>query len=74
MMMNHTCAKGGGGSGGMLPLKNVGKNGAVWCNLSVPELVIIDLKTTFLGIINQQPKFCAIFFSKINPDARFCTK
>ena len=65
---------GGGGSGGMLPLKNVGKNGAIWCILSVPELVIIDLKTTFSGIINQQPKFCAIFFSKINPDSRFGTK
>ena len=23
---------------------------------------------------NQQPKFCAIFFSKINPDAHFGTK
>ena len=25
-------------------------------------------------IINQKPKFCAIFFSKINPDAHFGTK
>ena len=25
-------------------------------------------------IINQKPKFCAIFFFKINPDAHFGTK
>ena len=28
----------------------------------------------FFLIINQQPKFCAIFFSKINPDGHFGTK
>ena len=25
-------------------------------------------------MINQQPKFCATFFSKINPDGHFGTK
>ena len=28
----------------------------------------------FILIINQQPKLCAIFFSKINPDGHFGTK
>ena len=28
----------------------------------------------FFFVINQQSKFCAIFFSKINPDAHFGTK
>ena len=28
----------------------------------------------FFFIINQQPKFCAIFFSKINPDGHFGIK
>ena len=68
MMLIITCA-GGGGSG------KFDKNGAVWCILSVPKLVIINLKiSNFFFIINQQPKFRAIFFSKINPDAHFGTK
>ena len=53
------------------------KNGAVWCILNVPKFVIINLKINIFLIINQQPKFCAIFFSKINkinPDAHFGTK
>ena len=66
MMLIITCARGGG--------KKFDKNGAVWCILSVPKLVIINLKINIFLIINQQPKFCAIFFSKINPDAHFGTK
>ena len=58
----------------MLPLKKIDKNGAIWCILSVRKLVIIKLKIIFFGIINQQPKFCANFFSKINPDVHFGTK
>ena len=59
----------------MLPRKIFDKIGAIWCILSVLKLVIINLKINmFLGKINQQPKFCAIFFSKINPDAHFGTK
>ena len=38
------------------------------------KLVIINLKINSFFIINHQPKFCAIFFSKINPDAHFGTK
>ena len=49
------------------------KNGAFWCILSVPKLVIINLKINIF-LENQQPKFCTIFFSKINPDAHFGTK
>ena len=49
------------------------KNGWVWCILSVPKLVIINLKINIFFIINQKPKLCAIFFSKINPDAHFGT-
>ena len=44
------------------------------CILHVPKLVIINLKIYIFWIINQQPKFRAIFFSKINPDAHFGTK
>ena len=67
MMLIITCVRGVQGK--------FDKNGAVWCILSVPKLVIINLKINgvFL-IINQQPKFCAIFFSKINPDGHFGTK
>ena len=49
------------------------KNGGVWCILGVPKLVNINLKINIFFIINQKPKFCAIFFSKINPDAHFGT-
>ena len=52
MMLIITCARGVWGK--------FDKNGAVWCILSVPKLVIINLKiNTFFNIINQQPKFCA---------------
>ena len=66
MMLIITCVRGSGGK--------FDKNGAIWCILSVPKLVIIHLKINiFFWIINQQPKFCAIFFSKINPDGYFGT-
>ena len=57
----------------MLPPKNFDKNSAIWCILSVPKLVIINLKINVLSI-NQQPNFCANFFFKTNPDAHFGTK
>ena len=57
----------------MLPRKIFDKNGAIWCIMSVPKLVIINLKINIF-FVNQQPKFCANFFSKINPDAHFGTK
>ena len=66
MMLIITCVRGVRGK--------FDKNGAVWCILSVPKLVIINLKINIFFIINQQPKFCAIFFSKINPDGHFGTK
>ena len=56
------------------PRKVFDKIGAIWCILSVPKIVIINLKINIFFIINQQPKFCATFFSKINPDAHFGTK
>ena len=31
-------------------------------------------KSTFFRIINQQPKFCAIYFSKINLDVHVSTE
>ena len=34
-----------GGSGGMHPLENFDKNGAIWCNLGVPKYVITILKS-----------------------------
>ena len=39
MMLIITCARGGGGVRGKFD-----KNGGVWCILSVPKLVIINLK------------------------------
>ena len=50
------------------------KNGAIWCILGVPKYAIINLKINNFRIINQQHKFCAIFFSEINPDAHISTK
>ena len=70
MMLIHTCAR---GVWHALPEKN-DKNGAIWCILSVPKYVIINLKINNFFIINQQPKFCDVFFSKINPDAHVSTK
>ena len=58
----------------MLPRKNFDKNGAIWFILSVPKLVIINLKNQLFFFINQHPKLCAKFFSKINPDTHFGTK
>ena len=63
-MLIHTCARGEGVGlyvVGMPPKIN-DKNGAMWCILSVPKYVIINLKiNNFRIMINQQPKFCAIF-------------
>ena len=54
------------------------KNGAVWCILVHSECSKVSYyqpkNQHFFLIINQQPKFCAIFFSKINPDGYFGTK
>ena len=58
----------------MLPRNYFDKICVIWCILSVPKLVIINLKINIFWIINQQPKFCVIFFSKINPDAHFGKK
>ena len=41
MIVIITCVR---GSGGMLPRKFFDKNGAIWCILSVPKVVIINLK------------------------------
>ena len=57
----------------MLPQKIFDKNSAIWCILSVPKLVIINLKINIF-FINQQPKLCVKFFFKTNPDAHFGTK
>ena len=65
MMLIITCARGVRGK--------FDKNGGVWCILSVPKLVIINLKINIFFIINKKPKFCATFFSKIYPDTHFGT-
>ena len=55
----------------MHPLgKKMIKNGAIWCNLSVPKYVILNLKLLFFKISNQQSH---IFF-KINPDVHAVEK
>ena len=58
----------------MLPLKKFDKNGAIWCILSVSELVIIDLKTNTFGENKSTTQILCHIFSKINPDAHFGTK
>ena len=40
-MCSHTVAR---GSGGMLPLNKLDKNGVIWCNLGAPKHVITNLK------------------------------
>ena len=61
MIVNyHKCL---GGPGACFPGKFFDKNGTILCILSVPKLVIINLKINIF-FINQQPKFCAKFFSK----------
>ena len=71
MILVHTCAR---AARRHAPPKKVDKNGAIWCILSVPKYVIINLKTMIFRIINQHLKCCAIFFYKINPDAHASTK
>ena len=66
MMLIITCARG--------VREKFDKNGGVWCILGVLKLVIINLKINIFCMINQKPKFCAIFFSKNTPDAHFGTK
>ena len=58
MMLNITCAR---EVRGHAHAKKIDKNGAIWCILSVPKLVIINLKINFFFIINQQSKFVPFF-------------
>ena len=71
MMLAHTCAR---GVRGMLPLKMFDKNGAIWCILSAPKYVIINLKINNFLDNKSTTQICAIFFSKINPNAYNNTK
>ena len=56
------------------PLKNFGKNGAIWCILSVSKLVIINLKVNFFWDNKSTTQFFCYIFSKNNQDAHFGTK
>ena len=58
----------------MLPPFFFYKNGDIWCILSAPKYVIINLQTNIFRIINRHQKLCATFFSKINPDAHVSTE
>ena len=72
MMLIHTCAR---GVWGVLRRNFFEKK--KWCDLVHSECSKVSYyqtKINMFWIINQQPKFCAIFFSKINPDAHFGTK
>ena len=66
MMLIITCARGVQGK--------FDKNGGVWCILSVPKLVITYLKINPFFYNKSNTQICAIFISKINPDAHFGTK
>ena len=39
---SHICAR---GPGGMLPREKFDKNGAIWCNVVVPQFAITNRKT-----------------------------
>ena len=65
MMLIITCVRG--------VLGKIDKNGAVWCILSVPKLVIINLKINIFYNKFTIQILCHIFL-KINPDAHFGTK
>ena len=72
MMLIHTCAR--GGVRGHAPPEKNDKNGAIWCILSVPKYVIINIKiNNFLDNKTTTQILCHIF-SKINPDAHVSTK
>ena len=59
---------------GMIPRFFFYKNDATWCILSVPKYVIINLKIHNFYDNKSTTPFCAIIFSKINPDAHVSTK
>ena len=71
LILIHTCAE---GSEHAPPEKKMIK----WCDLVLSEYFKVcynqPKNKKNLEIIKQQPKFCAIFFSKINPHAHFSTK
>ena len=50
-----------GGSGGMLPQKIFDKNSAIWCILSVPKLVIINLKINIFFYKSTTQTLCQFF-------------
>ena len=57
---------GGGGGGGKNMIKMV-RSGAL-------SMLLSTKKSTIIRNLNQQLKLCALFFSKINPDAHVNTK
>ena len=66
MMLIITCARGVRGK--------FDKNGGGLVHSECSKVSYYQPKNHIFFIINQKPKFCAIFFSKINPDAHFGTK
>ena len=57
----------------MPPGKN-DKNGAIWCILSVPKYVIMNLKINNFKDNKSTPKTIRIILSDINLDVHFSTK
>ena len=70
MMLIRTCAGGGGGGGGVLWHAPAEKKRYKWCGLVHSECP----KVCYYQPKDQQPKFCAIFLSTINPDTHVGTK
>ena len=70
-MCFHTCAGGGGGSGGMLPRKINDKNGAIWCILNVQKYVIMN---KFKDNKSSTTKIIRRFFSYINLNVNVSTE
>ena len=60
----------------MLPLENLDKNGAIWCNLGVPKSAITKLKiSTFKVNKSITTKVnCHIFFPEVNLDVHVIRK
>ena len=66
---------GAGGSLGMLPQENFDKNGAMWCNLSVPKYAITKLKiNNFKVNKSTTTKVNCHIFSEINLDVHVIRK
>ena len=70
-MSIDTCARGVLGHAPLEKMIKIVPSGAFWV---FESMLLSTYKSTIFRMINQQPKFCATYFSKIYPDAQVSTK